>query len=197
MSLGIVACFEERSDAHKADLIVPHDGVSFVRLVGQTESVLKDWNESVWIVQLPRQVRLTLKGLTTGLVRESLLLAVVGDVTDEITDQTLIPAIREDAKAVVLLCQLLSFSLTEHGTTIADLERGVVDLASSWVAIEHGSILGDLLAKACCGSTGSGDLWWRTGRDGRCLTGRCGGERRAQGREWGQDAWRWWSVEER
>jgi hypothetical protein len=34
LCLGIVACFEERRDSYKADLIVPHDSVLLVGLVG-------------------------------------------------------------------------------------------------------------------------------------------------------------------
>ena len=47
LCLGVIACFEEGRDSYKANLIVPHDSVLLVGLVGQAEGVLKHWNESV------------------------------------------------------------------------------------------------------------------------------------------------------
>ena len=47
LSLGVIACFEEGCDSNKADLVVPHDSVLLVGLVGQAEGVLKHWTESV------------------------------------------------------------------------------------------------------------------------------------------------------
>lgn len=41
LGLGVIACFEERCDSNKADLVVPHDSVLLVGLVGQAEGVLK------------------------------------------------------------------------------------------------------------------------------------------------------------
>lgn len=45
LGLGVVACFEERRDSDKADLIVPHDCVGLVGLVGQAEGILKHWDK--------------------------------------------------------------------------------------------------------------------------------------------------------
>jgi hypothetical protein len=47
LSLGVIACLEERRDSYKADLVIPHDSVLLIRLVGQAEGVLKHCDESV------------------------------------------------------------------------------------------------------------------------------------------------------
>ena len=68
-------------------------------------------------------------------------------MTDKVTNQTILVTVGVDVEAAMVLSQLLALSLGEHGALVTDLEWRIVNLASGWVTIEHGSILGHLLSE--------------------------------------------------
>lgn len=46
--LRVIASLKERRDADETDLVVPHDHVCLVGLIGKAEGVLEDW---YWLEQ--------------------------------------------------------------------------------------------------------------------------------------------------
>ena len=77
---GILAAFEKRRDPDKADIIIPHHGV-FSFISWHLEGVLKDYFlPLVFPIHSSGSVLITFKALSSSLLKERFLLAVVWNV---------------------------------------------------------------------------------------------------------------------
>jgi len=87
---GVIASFEEWSDSHEADLVIPHDDVSTVgRIPRYVERVLEYCpiseccqHYALYPHKQFMSCLLTIKSISSRLVQEAFLLARVGYVSD-------------------------------------------------------------------------------------------------------------------